>query len=103
MEHSHVSRTNKPGTVEDYLDIFRDQLLSDTSKYSWRFPLESNLRTAYNKKIQFQPLELLEMYSILQKAKYFKKTFCTTTIIPEISMKQRLFRCHVASIDDWKE
>jgi len=76
MEHSNVSRTNKPWIAEDYLDIFRDQLISDTLKYSWCFPLKSNLRTDYNKKkLQLHPLALLAIYSIFRKVKYFKKIF----------------------------
>jgi len=68
MEHSHVSRANKPWIVEDYLDIFRDQLLSDTLKYSWRFPLESNLRTAYNKK------NTISSFRITRDVQHFPKS-----------------------------
>jgi hypothetical protein len=44
---------NMPRTANDYLDIFRDQLLSDTLKYSWSFPLEYYLKTLYNKQINY--------------------------------------------------
>jgi hypothetical protein len=67
MEHSHFSRTNKPCTAEEYLDIFRDQLLSGTLKYSWNFPLESNLSTACNKKNTITP------YNITRDIQHFPK------------------------------
>jgi hypothetical protein len=83
--------------------MFYDKLLRHTLKYAWPFPLESNLRTAYNKKIQLHPVALLAIYSIFQKVKYFKKIYCTITIIPEIYMKPRHFRCHITTIDELRE